>query len=238
MTNGRGACLMFRASCTLVVLLVVYPSWISIVVVVHAVFDCWVNRKGNAFSEPTDLFNASCRWVGYRSKTRPVPGCSKMAGISGSSSWFIPCSMENHRQPDSCQHLTTTHCPAHLVSNILTKALHEHLQLSLAWFLGTRDKKLLFQWAIWLVGLNPSEKYESQLGWWFPNIPNIWKHKIDGNQTTNQAILGICCKQLSLQDSAIGSTETRCWLDRSREAALTSQCFNQTFMWNQWIKTM
>ena len=38
--------------------------------------------------------------------------------------------------------------------------------------------------SILVGGLNPSEKYESQLGWW--NSQYFWENKIDGNQTTNQ----------------------------------------------------
>ena len=35
----------------------------------------------------------------------------------------------------------------------------------------------------WWLG-HPSEKYESQLGWW--DSQYFWENKIDGNQTTNQ----------------------------------------------------
>ena len=41
----------------------------------------------------------------------------------------------------------------------------------------------LFSKSGWWLG-HPSEKYQSQLGWWV--IPNICKNKIHGNQTTNQ----------------------------------------------------
>ena len=41
-------------------------------------------------------------------------------------------------------------------------------------------------------GFNPSEKYESQLGWLFPIYG---KNKIHGNQTTNQLLKAIIYSQ-------------------------------------------
>ena len=38
---------------------------------------------------------------------------------------------------------------------------------------------------------HPSEKYESQLGWWHSQY--FWENKIHGNQTTNQLLLGRDC---------------------------------------------